>query len=470
MSEGQHLEWKASWRDDHLRSVCAFANADGGTLEIGRDDEGTVVGVGVRERRRLLEELPNKLRDLLGIVAAMNVEEEDGVPYLRIVVDPYPVAISYRGVYYQRSGSTNQILRGPALDRFLLGRTGRCWDGMPDPRVVLDDLDPVAIAELRKRARKEGRLSGNALGEDDARLIEKLRLTDGDYLTKAAILLFHRDPERFVAGAHVKVGYFANEWDVRFHDIISGDLFTQVDKTMEVLLFKYLRAGISYDGIYRVERYPMPEPALREALLNAVVHRDYSVATPIQIRVHDDRLRIYNPGSLPDGWTLEKLLGPHPSQPYNPDIANAFFWAGEIETWGRGIDRVLRACQRAGVPEPKIRLEPGGLWFEFWFSDDYLESVGVKRKASEGRTEPEARGRDKSKPVKPNGGGAAGKLPKAERILTLLRGDPTLTHAALAAEMNTSPYSVRHHLDRLRDMGRIRRVGSRKAGVWEVIE
>ena len=232
MSEGQHLEWKASWYDDHLKSVCAFANADGGALEIGRDDEGAVVGIGARERRRLLEELPNKLRDLLGIVAAMDVEEADGVHYLRIVVEPYPVAISYRGVYYQRSGSTNQMLRGPALDRFLLGKTGRCWDGMPDPRAELDDLDPAAIAGFRKRAGKEGRLSGNALDEDDAGLLEKLRLTDGDYLTKAAVLLFHHDPERFVAGAHVKVGYFANEWDVRFHDVMSGDLFTQVDKTM----------------------------------------------------------------------------------------------------------------------------------------------------------------------------------------------------------------------------------------------
>ena len=120
MSEGQHLEWKASWRNDHLKSVCAFANADGGKLEIGRDDDGKVVGVGSRERRRLLEEVPNKLRDLLGIVAAMAVCEDDDIPYLRIVVEPYPVAISYRGVYYQRSGSTNQILRGPALDRFLL--------------------------------------------------------------------------------------------------------------------------------------------------------------------------------------------------------------------------------------------------------------------------------------------------------------------------------------------------------------
>ena len=394
-AEGQQLEWKASWRDDHLKTVCAFANASGGTLEIGRGDDGKVVGVGAGERRRLLEELPNKLRDLLGIIAPMDVREDDGLSHLRIVVEPYPVAISYRGVYYQRSGSTNQILRGPALDRFLLGKTGRCWDGMPDPRVALDDLDPGAMAGFRKRASKERRLSKNALAEDDAGLVDKLRLKHGDYLSKAAILLFHRDPERFVAGAHVKVGYFRNDWDVRFHDVISGDLFTQVDKTMEVLLFKYLKAGISYDGIYRVESYPMPEPALREALLNAVVHRDYAVPAPIQIRVHDDRLRIYNPGSLPVDWTVEKLLGPHPSQPYNPDIANAFFWAGEIESWGRGIARVLRVCRRAGTPEPEIRLEPGGLWFEFRFSDDYLASVGVRKRGEASGATSEGPGGDR---------------------------------------------------------------------------
>ena len=464
MSESQRIEWKSSWRDEHLKSVCAFANADGGTLEIGRDDDGTVVGVRARERRRLLEEIPNKLRDLLGIVAAIDVREDDGVPYLRIVIEPYPVAISYRGVYYQRSGSTNQMLRGPSLDRFLLRKTGRCWDGMPDPRVSPEDLDPSAIEGFRKRATAARRLTGGALDEDDAVLIDRLRLTDGDYLTKAAILLFHRDPERFVGGAHVKVGYFRDESDVLFHDVISGDLFTQVAKTIEVLLFKYLKAGISYDGIRRVESYPMPEPALREALLNAVVHRDYAIPAPIQIRVQDDRLRIFNPGSLPEGWTLDTLLGPHPSQPYNPDIANAFFWAGEIETWGRGIDRVLRACGRAGAPEPSIQLEPGGLWFEFGFSDEYLESVGVTRKRTEG-------GPDKAGVAERRGRGQGYSAPgKTDRLLDLLRDDPTLTHADLAAEMDISIYSVRHHLDKLRATGKVRRIGSRKTGVWKVVE
>ena len=132
MIESQNLEWKVSWHDDHLKSVCAFANADGGTLKIGRDDHGAVVGKGARERRRLLEELPNKLRDLLGIVAAVKAREEDGVPYLRIVVERYPVPISYRGATTSAAEAPTSGSEGPRLgpvpareNREALGRGSR---------------------------------------------------------------------------------------------------------------------------------------------------------------------------------------------------------------------------------------------------------------------------------------------------------------------------------------------------------
>jgi hypothetical protein len=107
-------------------------------------------------------------------------------------------------------------------------------------------------------------------------LIEKLHLLDGDYLKRAAALLFDPDPERFFTGAFVKIGYFRTNADLLYHDEIHGDLFTQVEKTMDLLLTKYLRAGISYRGIQRVETFPVPEAALREALLNAIIHKDYS--------------------------------------------------------------------------------------------------------------------------------------------------------------------------------------------------
>ena len=135
MNETQLIEWKASWRDEYLQWLCGFANAQGGVLEIGRDDAGQVVGLG--NAARLMEELPNKLRDLLGIVADIDLLQEDGRSYLRIAIEPYPVPISYRGEYHYRSGSTKQALRGAALDRFLLRKTGRRWDGVPVPSATI---------------------------------------------------------------------------------------------------------------------------------------------------------------------------------------------------------------------------------------------------------------------------------------------------------------------------------------------
>ena len=132
--ESQHTEWKESWRDDHLRWVCGFANAEGGSLEIGRNDSGVIVGLA--NAPKLLEDLPNKIRDLLGILVAVNLHHTDGKAWLVIEVDPYPNPISYRGHYYMRSGSTLQELKGTSLDRFLLRKQGRTWDGVPVPKVI----------------------------------------------------------------------------------------------------------------------------------------------------------------------------------------------------------------------------------------------------------------------------------------------------------------------------------------------
>lgn len=126
-------------------------------------------------------------------------------------------------------------------------------------------------------------------------------------LKGAAVLLFHPDPECFFMGAAIKIGYFASGSALRYHDEVQGGLFAQVDKAMDLLLTKYLKATIGYEGLQRVESVS----ALREVLLNAVVHRDYAVPAPIQIRVYADRLVIWNPGELPADWSVEKLMGEH---------------------------------------------------------------------------------------------------------------------------------------------------------------
>lgn len=188
MHENQHIEWKESWRDDFLKCICAFANAEGGVLVIGRNDKG--VAVGVKNARKLLEDIPNKIRDVLGIMVEVNLREEADKELVEIVIESYPYPISYKGEYYIRSGSTRQELKGAALDRFLLRRVGRHWDGVPAPYLSVGDLDTGVLRDFRKKALKSQRLTSEVVNESDAGLLDKLHLFDGNYLKRAAALCF----------------------------------------------------------------------------------------------------------------------------------------------------------------------------------------------------------------------------------------------------------------------------------------
>jgi ATP-dependent DNA helicase RecG len=356
------------------------SQTEGGVLHLGRNDKGLVVAL--KDASKLLEDIPNKVRDALGILVNLKLHEENGQAWLEILVDTYPNPISYRGHYYQRSGSTNQELKGVALDRFLLRRHGRTWDGVPMPGVKISDLSTTAIQQFRDLARTSGRLDPADLRLSKAALVEKLQLTDGTYLKRAAVLLFHKDPERFITGTFVKVGFFRSESDLAYHDMIQGDLFTQAAKTIDLVRTKYLKAAITYQGIQRIERYPVADAALREAALNALVHRDYANGASVQIRVYDDNLKIWKTCAYPDSWTVKTLLGVHASTPLNPAIAHVFFRSGEIETCGRGIERILAACKDAGTPKPKLTFDGTGIALEFRYPPEYLKAMADPGRAT----------------------------------------------------------------------------------------
>jgi len=279
MPEDQNIEWKESWRDEYLKWICGFANADGGLLEIGRNDDGHPVGL--TNARRLLEDLPNKIRALLGIVPDVHLIQEGGHDLIRIQVEPQPHPVSYNGKYHYRTGSTKQELRGAALDRFLLQKIGKHWDGVPVPDVAISDLSSDALKEFRQRSHKSQRLPEDVLDESDQEIISRLHLTDGNHLKRSALLLFHPDPEQFVTGAFIKIGYFEADANLRYQDEIHGEILTQANRSLDILKAKYLKALISYNGLQRIETYPVPEEALREAILNAVAHKDYSSGTPL---------------------------------------------------------------------------------------------------------------------------------------------------------------------------------------------
>ena len=323
MQESQNIEFKSKWKDDYLAWICGFANSEGGKLYLGYDDNGNVIGL--TNARKLLEDLPNKIRDALGIVVSINLLNKEGNAYIEIDVPPYPLGISCKGIYYIRSGSTNQVLTGIALESFLLRKHGVTWDNMPFPAFTIDDVDDGVVEEFKNLASKKGRIEPSALNESKEVLMEKLHLTFNSYLTNAAMLLFAKDPEKWQCGAYTKIGFFENDADIIYQDEIRGPILEQVDKIIDVMHLKYMKAKITYEGMQRIERYFVPDEALREAILNALCHRDYQIGIPLQISVYEDKIYIANSCINQTDWTSEKLMGKHGSKPYNPKIANVLY-------------------------------------------------------------------------------------------------------------------------------------------------
>ncbi len=452
--EQQQVEWKASWRDEYLKWIAGFANADGGTLVIGKDNHGKTTGIP--NASRLLEDIPNKVRDTLGIIVDVDLVDDGGKECVEIRVDPYPYPVSYKGQYHYRSGSTKQELKGAALDRFILSRQGRHWDGVPVPNVNAEDLDPAAFSLFRTMAHMSGRMKEAVLNDGNEAILENLQLTEGKYVKRAAVLLFHPDPERYVPGAYVKIAFFRTDADLSYQDEVHGNLLDQAAQTLDLLLTKYMKAYITYEGRTRVERFLFPRNALREVLLNAIVHRDYSTGAPIQIRVYEDRIRFWNDGQLPEGWTLKRLLGKHSSKPCNPLIAHAFFRTGDIEAWGRGIDKIRDACREHGADFPDFDAESDGLSVEFHGTppaDDGSAGAGQETRAAERLVE----------------GLVEGLVESQKQILMLILDNPSISKREMADKVGISTTAIDKNLTALKKKGLLERVGPDRGGHWKVI-
>ena len=311
--------------------------------------------------------------------AQVNLQSKDNKHYLEIIVPRFDVPISLRGKYYLRTGSTLQELKGPALNEFILRRTGKTWDDIPEPKASIGDIDDATVKQFLKDARIAKRISV----EDDisiSDLMEKLRLLEDGQLKRAAIVLFGTDPSKFYPNLTIKIGKFGDsDADLKFHEVIEGNLIQLKDRIGEMLNAKFFIHPIDFAGMQRVERDEYPVAAVREMILNALVHRNY-MGAPTQIRLYSDSFSIWNDGSLPEGITEEDLKKVHRSKPRNPLIADVCFRGGYIDTWGRGTIKIIEACKDAELPEPVLKQEQGGFLSKVLkdrFTDDQLKKLGL---------------------------------------------------------------------------------------------
>jgi len=378
--EQQNTEFKSSWHDDYLKWVCGFANASGGIIFIGKDDNGTVVGVA--DYKKLMDDIPNKIKNSMGITAEVNLHEEAEKHFIEIITQSYSVPISLRGRYYYRSGSTKQELSGAALNEFLLKKSGKTWDDVLEPRASFADINEETVATFLKASENAGRLPENE-GLTLQELFEKLRLTENGQLKRAAIILFGHDPAKYYPNTFVKIGRFGkDDTDLKFQETEEGNLIVLLQSVLYQLNHKFLIRQIEFEGMHRIEKGEYPVPALREMLLNSLVHRNF-MGSPVQIRVYDDKISIWNEGALPEGLTLDALKRPHSSRPRNPIIADVSFKGGYIDAWGRGTIKILDTCKQAELPEPEMQEQDGGFiitLFKNNLTEEQLIKLGLNER------------------------------------------------------------------------------------------
>jgi ATP-dependent DNA helicase RecG len=361
LHESDTMEFKKSISliEPALKSVCGFLNYHGGVISFGRTNTGAIVGVDPADHslRKISQAITSRIKP--EITPDIRVIEEQG-KHLIVVTVPEGLSKPYflDGIAYMRAGTENRVMSPDDLRRIILHEHGIPWDDQPCRGATLDDIDPPSVRTFLEKAQKERRFDVDPSIPVNSAL-EKLRLLSGGLPTNAAILFFGKDPQRFFIQSEIRCARFKGE-EVSSTYLNMNILHGRIDQLIEdanLFITQTIRkaAWVVPGKMPREEHWEYPPDALREAVINAVCHRDYSASGNVQIRIFESRAQVWNPGILPEGVTVALLKVEHASRPRNKTIARLLFLVGYIEQWGSGTLSMITACERDGAPDPQFQ-------------------------------------------------------------------------------------------------------------------
>ena len=368
--ESETAEWKQSlseWKEI-VESCAAFASANGGTVYIGVRPKGAIAGVAIGKGS--LEDLANKIVQNTEprLVPSIEIKTVDEQTVVQVDVGPSAAKPVFAfGRALRRSGRTNQRLHPEDIARLYMDSRGITWDETTLRGLELSDVNSKLVRRFLSIARQERRWE---VGERTPvrNVLEQLGLLQEDKLTVAGNLLFGKHPQRRMVQAKVRCARFKGDDTVTFIDMkaIDGCLMDQIEDAMDFVR-RNIRMGVEIKGgkTQRTETWEYPLDAVREAVTNAVCHRDYASSCNIQVHIFDSSLEVWNPGGLPPEISVADLRRTHNSYPRNKLIANAFFLTKHIEQFGTGTRRMINECVDSGLPEPEFQNPTGAFQVVF---------------------------------------------------------------------------------------------------------
>lgn len=315
-----------------------------------------------------MEDIANKIQEstdprLQPSILTVNFEKK-----LVIVIQISSVMrapVSVRGRYFRRAGRTNQRMSHEEIMQRMVASTGISWDAIVEPTAALVDLNPAKITAFVENIKKKGRLAIPAQVPDQE-VVRKLELIKNETPTRAALLLFGDNPETYFSSAFLKIGRFRSLTHIVDDREIHGTLIDQLNGAMNWFRERLETEFVITGKLERDVLWEYPLEAIREAITNALCHRDYTSLAHTQVRLYDDHLEIRNAGGLPSALTPEALFHEHDSIPRNQKIAESFFYAGFIERWGSGTLRMIDELESASFPPPQFISESGHFRLGFY--------------------------------------------------------------------------------------------------------
>lgn len=432
MGESLTLEFKTSFQKEVISSVVAFANAKGGKILIGVNDDGEIVGVNLQQ-----ESLQNwinqiKLSTTPSVIPDLAIEEINHKTIVIIEVREYPIKpISFKNRYFLRKSNSNHLMSMEEIANEYLKTKNSSWDYYVDSAQDFNDLSLDKINTFIHRIEKHFTKS---FGDNPMQILHKYGLVRDNKITFGAYLLFVKG---FCLISGVQAGRFKTPSDIIDTISLNTDLLTEVDELM-IFVRKHLMVEYIITGNpEREERYDYPLDAIREIILNMIVHRDYRDSSDSVIKIFDDKIEFFNPGELYDGLTIEQLKSNHyESKTRNKLIALMFKECGLIEKYGSGISRIKKFCHEHHIVEPKFEEMQKGFKVTLYKKkvDDTNEGI------SEG----------------------------IKSLYTCIEQNPHLRLSQISVHLNTPKKTLERWIKQLKEEGKIEFKGSKKTGGYVI--
>lgn len=371
--ESESVEFKSSYdKEAILRSVGAFSNKEGGIILIGVTDGGRIKGYNHTEAlKKMADDINAAIYPSVNITIKKITIKQKNV--IVIEVPPAPIKpVSVRGRYYIRTGSTNRLMDVSEICDLYSLSTSRSWDSQAVESAGIDDIDMSKVKEFMKQIKERRNLDFETSPLEF--LKKKLFINDGE-VTNAAVILFGKDPQKFFPARVVQIVFYrTNKAKPEFQEEVKGTIFEMIEKSFDEVL-KLLSVKLEIIRTINVQRSAVPPEALREGIINALVHRDWAVPSPVYIEISPKRLVVSNPGVIPPPLAPEALKDEyHFSILRNPKLGEALYEAGYIERYGSGTLKIMEAYSHAQT-KPDWSIKMGRTFLYIPFIEEDIEGA-----------------------------------------------------------------------------------------------